>query len=91
MVQKGRKICKHPGRQVKEQLFYCILEKIRAAEKKGMKKCPKDPKGAVGDMKQGLGKDHDDPQINRAGGDGFLFFLSLVSDRERWASYVQTD
>lgn len=35
VVQKGRKICKHPGRQVKEQLFYCgSLEKDQEQQKK---------------------------------------------------------
>lgn len=33
-------------------------------------------------MKQGLGKDHDDPQINRAGGDGFRFFCFYSRQRK---------
>ena len=43
-------------------------------------------------MKQGLGKDHDDPQINRAGGDGFPVFLFwFQTEKDGYHTYRQID
>ena len=43
-------------------------------------------------MKQGLGKDHDDPQINRAGGDVFPVFLFwFQTEKDGHHTYRQID
>ncbi len=76
-VQERRKISEHPCGQIKKQFFYSgAAEKDQKHQKKqARKKALEDPEGTVRNVKQGLGKDHDDPQINGAGGNGLPVFL----------------
>ena len=79
--------------RLSRETFQDAPEKDQEQQKKQARKNGlEDPEGAVRDVEQGLGKDHDDPQINGAGRDGFPVFLFwLQAEKDGHHAHGQID